>query len=215
MKLKVALDLDEVVVDLFRIWAYEYKKQAGLSRDEVVKVTHWDPSEDMPLLPKQQIYDMLDKEFLFLDAPPMEGAVVSVRKLINDDRFDIYFLTAARARTAFSEKIEWIRRKFGTEYANRVIGVPTGRLKAVVAESFDVLVDDNMPNVGMDEGRCTRVLFDHPHNKDYRDGFDCRVRSWKELVRLLEMLYAEKESQECKEEGTCTCRLPRAKVAQG
>lgn len=78
---------------------------------------------------------------------PITGAIESVHKLINSEKFDPYILTAPSTRNPFSytEKRVWIEKYFGIEFTEKLIISPNkGLLKG------DILIDDLISGRGQE-----------------------------------------------------------------
>jgi 5'(3')-deoxyribonucleotidase len=83
----------------------------------------------------------------YANLAPITGAVESVKKLINSERFDPYILTAPSTRNPFSytEKRVWIEKYFGIEFTEKLIISPNkGLLKG------DILIDDLIEGRGQE-----------------------------------------------------------------
>jgi 5'-nucleotidase len=83
----------------------------------------------------------------FSSLKPIEAAIESVKSLINDERFNVYILTAPSYMNplCYTEKRVWIEQYFGVEFTQRlIICADKSLLKG------DVLIDDNATSNGQD-----------------------------------------------------------------
>lgn len=83
----------------------------------------------------------------YANLAPITGAIESVLKLINSEKFDPYILTAPSTRNPFSytEKRVWIEKYFGIEFTEKLIISPNkGLLKG------DILIDDLISGRGQE-----------------------------------------------------------------
>jgi 5'-nucleotidase len=83
----------------------------------------------------------------YANLAPIIGAIESVQKLINLEKFDPYILTAPSTRNPFSytEKRVWIEKYFGIEFTEKLIISPNkGLLKG------DILIDDLISGRGQE-----------------------------------------------------------------
>ena len=83
----------------------------------------------------------------YANLAPITGAIESVQKLINSEKFDPYILTAPSTRNPFSytEKRVWIEKYFGIEFTEKLIISPNkGLLKG------DILIDDLISGRGQE-----------------------------------------------------------------
>lgn len=83
----------------------------------------------------------------YANLAPIEGAIESVKKLIDSEVFDPFILTAPSTRNPFSytEKRVWIEKHFGYEFTEKLIISPNkGLLKG------DILIDDLVSGRGQE-----------------------------------------------------------------
>jgi 5'(3')-deoxyribonucleotidase len=83
---------------------------------------------------------------LFRNLQPIEGAVTAVQKLLNSNKYEIYFLSTApwNNPSAWTDKRLWIEKQFG-DIINRKL-ILTHRKDLIIG---DILIDDR-PNNGSD-----------------------------------------------------------------
>lgn len=197
MKLKIALDIDDVVLDLIGNWVSMYKKRTGIPDSVHIPITQWSMPACLRELNKDEVLDMLNFPGLFYYAKPVEGAITGVRELLRTENYDVYFLTSASHKTEYHEKLRWVKDYFGEESMKRVIAVPTGGLKNFVGQLFDVLVDDcpaNMTAIAQISPKPHCILFDCSHNRDAMQGVDFHERAvgWEDLLKKIELAFAFK-----------------------
>jgi 5'-nucleotidase len=191
-KERIALDMDEVVADLMGSWIAWCKVESGMDADEDIGEIQWDVSKSFPVLSQKEVYSYLSIPNAFLELPVIEGAIEGVKEL--SKYYDITFLTAARSKTAFFEKINWVGNHFGKEYKNKVIACSCGKMKSLISSSFDIMVDDNPEFIKNAVGECTTILFTADHNKDQDLGYiNYRVDNWEELVKCLTERHLNRE----------------------
>jgi 5'-nucleotidase len=110
----------------------------------------------------------------YANLAPITGAIESVQKLINSEKFDPYILTAPSTRNPFSytEKRVWIEKYFGIEFTEKLILSPNkGLLKG------DILIDDLISGRGQESFEGNIMQFG---SADYPD--------WKTVIARLETL---------------------------
>lgn len=187
-KIKIALDMDEVIVDLIGNWKSMYRVKAGIPHYIPIPVNQWDVAIAFSQLPKEEVYSMLDIPGMFASCNPIPGALESISLLLRNPRLDIHILTVAKAKSAYSEKINWITRNLGPYFGDKVIGLPCHTLKAELTKNYDIIVEDNSLTLQKSAGNdCHRILFDQPHNQnaEFPRDFDQRVYGWKELYEVI------------------------------
>ena len=110
----------------------------------------------------------------YANLAPITGAIESVQKLINSEKFDPYILTAPSTRNPFSytEKRVWIEKYLGIEFTEKLIISPNkGLLKG------DILIDDLISGRGQESFEGNIMQFG---SADYPD--------WKTVIARLETL---------------------------
>lgn len=173
-RLRVAVDMDEVLVDTvtaqlewFRdAYGYAWTKEAlaGKRFEDVADAEH-----------VRAHYEDLHRGAFFEDLPPMPGGVEVLRELAS--RHEVFVATAAMEFPAsLAPKFRWLAR--------HVPFVPPSHFvflgdKSVLAT--DVLVDDNAYNFRRFRGR--GILFSSYHNAN-EAGYT-RARDWEDVARLL------------------------------
>jgi 5'(3')-deoxyribonucleotidase len=108
----------------------------------------------------------------YANLAPITGAIESVQKLINSEKFDPYILTAPSTRNPFSytEKRVWIEKYLGVEFTEKLIISPNkGLLKG------DILIDDLVEGRGQEGFEGKLIQFG---SADYSD--------WESVLAQLE-----------------------------
>ena len=108
----------------------------------------------------------------FRNLEAMEDAVKSVHKLLADDKFDVYILTAPSVLNpmCYTEKRDWVEKHLGMEMAHRLIISPHKNLN-----KGDYLIDDNIAGKGQERFEGTLIHFgsnDFPNWKSVMEYFD-------------------------------------------
>lgn len=83
----------------------------------------------------------------FANLQPIDGAIETVRGLIDSEEYDPYILSAPSTRNplSYAEKREWVEIHFGYDFCGKLILCPhKGLLKG------DLLIDDNVSGKGQD-----------------------------------------------------------------
>lgn len=190
MILNIALDMDEVIVDLLGHWELIYKIKADIKDTKKIVVKEWNVASSFNKLPPKEIYSMLDIPGMFKHCSPIDESIFYINCLMDDSRFNVHIITVAKARTAFNEKLEWLHKHLGPRVSNRVMAISSHDFKAELSSNYDVLVEDNHKTLEK-SNNCHRILYKHPHNSmavHPRD-FDDAVNNWEELYNKLEELW--------------------------
>ena len=101
----------------------------------------------------------------YANLAPITGAIESVQKLINSEKFDPYILTAPSTRNPFSytEKRVWIEKYFGIEFTEKlIISSNKGLLKG------DILIDDLISGRGQENFEGKIMQFGSANYPDWK-----------------------------------------------
>ena len=114
---------------------------------------------------------------LFLDPHPMAGAIDVFNKFVKSDKYDVYILSTAPwdNSTAWSDKVEWVKKYLGVNGYKRLILSHHKNLNA-----GDYLIDDRTRN-GADK-------FTGEHIHFGQDKFTTWVEVLKYLMKRLKVL---------------------------
>ena len=168
----VALDVDDVVLDLLPSWLRCYNRDYddNLIKD---KITEWDISKFVKPIAKKAIYYYVDKEEIYKTAMPVENALKGMN-LIKEYGYRIIYVTA---NNPYNSKFDWLfKNKFLDDYKDFVSAYDKSLILA------DYLIDDKYDNVINFKGK--GILFDQPWNKD--SAYHNRVKNWDDIINKIE-----------------------------
>lgn len=178
-KLRVAVDMDEVIADAFGKMLRAYNERSGrnITREQI-------ESEGIELMlapefltPELKIaLDELphDRSF-FGDLELMEGAQESLRELSKD--FEIFIASAAMdVPSSFDAKYQWLKKHFAFIPQSHYVFCGD---KSIL--NADFLVDDRPRH--FEHFRGTGILFTAPHNVNRAAQW--RANNWADVVRIL------------------------------
>lgn len=192
--MRIALDYDGVISDLHRTWMEMYNTRCCLSGSECVSISdvkEWSIHKTMNRMDKSEVYGMLDHPGIFYFSKPLPGLFSAIQQLV-DDGHDIYIITSAPQKTAFYEKVTWVKDNLDIMFSedkrlsDRMFAVSKGTLKHLILHDFDVIVDDYPVNMNKANGSF-RILMDAPYNRseEYEGMYDRRAKSWQEIVTVI------------------------------
>jgi 5'(3')-deoxyribonucleotidase/uncharacterized protein with PQ loop repeat len=172
-KLRIAVDMDEVIADSLgkHIDAYNEAFGARLSAEDLAgkHLHHVVPAEHA-----EALQEIVFHPTFFEDLGVIEGSREVIRELA--ERHEVFIASAAmEVPTSFAAKYAWLREHFPF--------IPTSHLvfcgdKSVL--DVDVLIDDTPRHFERFKG--TPVLYSAPHNRHERRYR--RVSSWNEVRRM-------------------------------
>ncbi len=177
MKKRIAVDMDEVIADVYTKYLDIYEAKYGR---RPAKEEYW--GKKMKLLPGAEVLrpNLFEKGF-FRDLPIMENSQEVLREL--HERFDIYIVTAAMEfRSSFEDKYDWLQEHFPfLHWRNFVFCGDKSIIKT------DWLIDDHVHNLETFTG--TPIVFTASHNIA-EERFD-RVDNWLEVREYFKDIKSE------------------------
>ena len=183
MKKTIAIDMDNVIVDIETNWSNWYAKEFGVrvSKESMLGVPEDEAFPD-PILARS----LLNKPGFFRHAPIMAGADMALRQLSED--YEIYIVSAAMEfPNSLLEKHDWVKDNLPFISWKNIVLCGS---KSVIGT--DYMIDDHLKN--LDFFRGTPILFTAGHNVDVSKHI--RVNNWSEV---LEFFAREKETLEQKD----------------
>jgi 5'(3')-deoxyribonucleotidase len=184
-KLRVALDMDEVLADwigeVCRCWNAEYPDEQCTPD----AITSWDIAAQLGKGGKSFISGLMGMIGLYRRLKPVDGAINGVNVLL-DAGHEVLIVTALPPNAPFApkEKLEWL-----AEFMPRVSSGNVFFCNRKELIDADVLVDDRAETI--ETWTCTgrpAILFDKPHNREC--GFGVRAHGWVDVLRIVETLHA-------------------------
>lgn len=152
MKPRIAIDMDEVVADVYPKFEELYERDVGKA---IRKEEYW--GKKLYEVPGgHHIRKYLHDKGFFADLPVMEGSQEVIREL--QKNYEIYFVTAAMEfRNSFEDKYDWAQRHFpNIHWRNLVFCGDKSMIKA------DYMIDDHVHNLETFAGK--GLLFTATHN---------------------------------------------------
>jgi 5'(3')-deoxyribonucleotidase len=155
----IAVDVDDVVCDLIRVWLEMY----NLAFKDVLvpeEITEWDITQFVKPEAKDVMYKFLDRPDLYLKAQPFPGALKFVAELRELGR--VVFVTSTNVEQN-GNKLRWLHRhgfllrdKYERDYVEAAD-------KSLIL--CDFLIDDKIENCR--SAWSYGLLLTRPHNRKY------------------------------------------------
>lgn len=175
MKKSIAVDMDNVIVDIEANWINHYAEAFGVT---VTKEAMHGIPEDQAFPDPLAARSLLYKPGFFRNAPLIPGAQEAITKL--QENYEVYIVSAAMEfPNSLPEKYDWLAEHFPSITWKNIIFCGD---KSVI--NTDYLIDDHLKNLDFHKGK--PILFTAGHNR----GIDkhTRVNNWEEVLELLERL---------------------------
>ncbi len=172
-RMKIAIDMDEVLADPIRKFIELYHRDYGIPLD--LKL---DPGNEIyhhvPADVNNKWFDYINEKGFFRNLPLIEGSVEAVKKL--QEKHEVYIVSAAMEfPNSLEDKYHWLAEHFPFITWKHIIFCG----EKIV--NTDVMIDDRAKNFIDFKGRT--LLFTSPHNQlltQYE-----RVDNWQQVLDKL------------------------------
>lgn len=171
MKKTIAIDMDGVIADIEPHLFSWYKKETGieLTREKILG-----QSEEEAFSDRQAFSKILNTPSFFRTAPVMEGAIETVRVLMEE--YDVYIVSAAMEfPLSLFEKREWLGEHFPYISWKNIVFCGD---KSIIDADF--LIDDHCKN--LDSFKGTPLMFTAFHNIEMNH--HQRIDHWEEVRKF-------------------------------
>jgi len=173
-RLRIAVDMDEVIADSFSKHLRHYNEQTGenLTHEMVIQ------GGLKPLIPDQhkETYSRVPfADNFFGDLEVIDGSRAALEKL--SEKHDVFITSAAMdVPTSFDAKYKWLEQHFPFIPASRIVFCGD---KLII--NADVLIDDRSRHFKKFRG--IGILFTAPHNA--KEAAPLRANNWEEVLRII------------------------------
>lgn len=167
MRRSIAIDMDQVITNMYRKMAVTYNELFGttFTEDEFLHI----PQESVTREQYKALLQAMNGPDYYRDMDLMDEDAVDVVRELNE-RFDVYIATAAmEIPGSFNAKYDWLREHFPFLDPQKFVFCGT---KAVI--HTDYLIDDSLNQLEAFSGQ--GVIYSMPYN-EHVEGYP-RVRSW-------------------------------------
>ena len=172
MKKRIAIDMDEVIADVYPKFLDYYEKDFGIR----LKLEDFWGKKIYDIPQAKHIRDYLYQKGFFADLPVMKDSQEVIQEL--QQNYDIFLVTAAMEfRNSFEDKFDWARQHFPfIPWKNIVFCGDKSIIQA------DYMIDDHIKNLLPFKGK--GLLYTATHNI-YETRFH-RVNNWQEIKAFFE-----------------------------
>lgn len=184
---RILIDQDGVIADWGRAFneALDFygEDAAGIPRHE--QQTTFNLNEGRTLRERAILKEVMGKEGFYRGLQPIPGARTALRRL-RGDGFDVRIVTSPWVSnpTCASDKLNWVARYYGAQWAQRVILTTD---KTLVRGDF--LIDDKPEVTGAVTPSWEHILFTQPYNRDVIG--KRRIPDWSDYGMLLDIISLE------------------------
>ncbi len=191
-RLRIAVDLDNMVANLAKRWLELYNAEHGTNATGSA-LKSWDMHKNFDI--GHKIYRYLDTPGLYLELEPLAGAVEGVRRLNEMGEVHVISAPSKEAQTA-ADKLTWCQATLPFLKRQQITLSHHKHLFAV-----DVFLDDAPQNIrdhAEAQPRATRLAIAWPYNYEVRGLLHLRAenyldteRAWGEMLTYVEGLRTE------------------------
>lgn len=175
MKKSIAIDMDGVLADIEDQILDWYKEETGVT---VTRQDMQGRQEDDIFPDKGMLRKILNKPGFFRTLPVMEGAVETVKALMED--YEVYVVSAAMEfPLSLFEKREWLAEHFPFISWKNIIFCGD---KHII--DTDYMIDDHCKNLDFCKGKPIMFTAFHNINQNHHE----RINHWNEVSDLLKRL---------------------------
>jgi len=183
-KLPLYIDMDEVICkfleELCSEYNYKYNKRIKIS-----DIKTWSLNTYMD---GDKAFEIINSPGFFGSLEPIEGAIETIEKLVNDDRYEVFIITSPSNEHSVFEKYKWIQQNLPFfDVRNLILVGNKGDLLSRIGND-GILFDDCPEYLSKFNG--VRVVMDRAYNRELVVGIDCdyRVSEWSEFYEVVERL---------------------------
>lgn len=173
-KLKIAVDMDEVIADPLIKFIQLYNRDYNVPLDLIIAPGN-EIHHHVPEHANMKWFEYINEKGFFRDLPVISGSQ-EVLKALNE-KYEIYIVSAAMEfRNSLEDKFDWLNEHFPFIAWTNIMFCGEKIVKT------DIMIDDRIKNFADFEGR--KLLFSSPHNQLITQHE--RVNNWQEVaVKLL------------------------------
>ncbi len=191
-KLEILVDLDGIVVDLTTHWLELIERDHGI-KVGLHEIDQWSLHKcgELTKLGATKVYDYLQLPGLFRNAPPLTGAIESLREL--NELHDVVICSSPSGPVSAKEKLEWLSEHTPFLKLNQII---LANKKTMVCG--DVLIDDHPETGAAYRKRWPKAMVlgiqyeyniqapTEPYWHLYFEGYQNPAKAWKEIMSKIE-----------------------------
>ena len=199
MGLTIAVDVDDVTLDLLNIWLRDINRKfkTKLERHEITTWAIHDHVQGAAgpdaVIDPAEVYNLLTQD-MYLEVEPIEGALYGVNQLRELGHRVIFVTSTPKgcegAKLAFLKRHGFLDDKGaygdGRVYSDYIECHDKSLIQA------DILIDDRVTNIQDFPGQA--ILFDRFHNRSFP--WKYRAMNWLDVVRLVSDIEVEKRLSE-------------------
>ena len=174
----VAIDMDDVLVDLLRTWVSELNKKYNLEV-KFEDINEWDMLIHFPTLTFEQIHSILREDEFWEKVPAVKDGIDVVHDFLQCG-YKVVVVTASHYETIKSKIEKCLLRYYGhlLSWEDVIVCQDKSLIKC------DYMIDDSPLNLA--NQTCIRILMWAPHNRWAPDNtYDFKVWNLREAFKII------------------------------
>ena len=184
-KLTLYIDIDEVIAKFLDklCTEYNYKYNTNI---KISDIKTWSLNTYMD---GNKAFEIINSPGFFGSLEPIEGAIETIEKLVNDNKYEVFVISSPSNEYSVYEKYLWIRKHLPFfDIRNLILVGNKGELLSRIDGEGSVLFDDCPEYIRKFNG--VKVVMNRKYNRDLIVGVDCdfRVKDWDEFYEIIKGL---------------------------
>jgi len=181
-KLKIILDMDEVITDTFGSWLslYNADYNDNLTREDI---KGWGVHQWVKPECGHDVHDYLNLHGFFLNMDEIDGAIDGIKKLV-DDGHDVIIASATPhiSKMGYEEKKEWLIKNVPFLSIDNFASIH--RKDRLIG---DILFDDGVHNLVGFTGVSVAMVRPWNTDKEHAWKYERAFSSWKDFLKFVDL----------------------------
>ena len=138
-KLTIYIDLDEVVCKFLEKLCLIYNSKYN-TNIKISDIKTWSLNTYMD---GNKAFEIINSPGFFGSLEPIEGAIETIEKLVNDDKYEVFIISSPSNEFSVFEKYKWIRKHLPFfDVGNLILVGNKGELLSRIDGENSILFDD-------------------------------------------------------------------------
>jgi len=184
-KLLLYIDIDEVIAKFLDKLCSEYNYKYN-KRIKISDIKTWSLNTYMD---GDKAFEIINSPGFFGSLEPIEGAIETIKKLVNNDRYEVFIISSPSNEYSVYEKYLWCKKHLPFfDVRNLILVGNKGELLSRIDGENSILFDDCPEYISKFNG--VSVVMDRAYNRELVIGMDCdyRVSNWDEFYGVVKKM---------------------------
>jgi len=183
-KLTLYIDMDEIICKFLDKLCSEYNNKYN-KNIKISDIKTWSLNTYMD---GDKAFEIINSPGFFGSLESIEGAIETIEKLVNDDKYEVFIISSPSNEYSVYEKYKWIQQNLPFfDIKNLILVGNKGDLLSRIGN--DGILFDDCPEY-IEKFNGVSVVMDRAYNRYLIVGVDCdyRVDGWDEFYGIVERL---------------------------